>query len=317
MTVERLAPTPVYRFYRGGALLGRLRGKGEEDGDFPEDWVGSVTPAYNPGRDEPEAGLSRLTDGRLLRDAIEADPEGWLGRDHVARYGTTTGLLVKLLDAAERLPVHAHPDRAFARAHFDSPFGKTEAWIVLATRERASQVWIGLREPVGRHEYRSWIENQEVDRLLASLNRVSVQAGDVVYVPAGVPHAIGAGILIAELQEPSDFSFICEWRGFPIEPRDSHRGLGWDRALDALDLGAHSPILELPDEARRFFWANGVEEAAGRFAVLLVLEGEGTIDGERARRGDAFVHPAAAGEVRTEGDLRVLSCLGPDPDAAA
>ena len=53
----------------------------------------------------------------------------------MARFGTSTGLLVKLLDAAERLPVHAHPDRAFAREAFDSPFGKTEAWIVLDTRE--------------------------------------------------------------------------------------------------------------------------------------------------------------------------------------
>src|SRR5919204_6528349 len=148
MTVrwERLPPNRVYRFYRGGALLDGFRGGGGGgDGDLPEDWIGSVTAALNPGRDEPDAGLSRLEDGRLLRDAVAADPEGWLGRAHLERLGPTTGLLVKLLDAAERLPVHYHPDRAFARARLGSKFGKTEAWIVLATRESAAEVWVGLR----------------------------------------------------------------------------------------------------------------------------------------------------------------------------
>ncbi len=108
-----------------------------------------MTPANNPGRDDPDEGLSRLADGRLLRDAIAADPNAWLGEEHLARFGTSTGLLVKLLDAAERLPVHAHPDRAFAREAFDSPFGKTEAWIVLDTRDGEADVWVGLAEPVG------------------------------------------------------------------------------------------------------------------------------------------------------------------------
>src|SRR5687767_7329465 len=99
MRAERLLPTRVYRLYRGGALLGRRRGESGEDGSFPEDWIGSVTPARNPGRDDPEEGLSRLADGRVLRDAVEADPIAWLGEEHVARFGTSTGLLVKLLDA--------------------------------------------------------------------------------------------------------------------------------------------------------------------------------------------------------------------------
>ena len=161
MHAERLLPTRVYRFYRGGALLGRLRGEPEEDGFFPEDWVGSVTPASNPGRDDPDEGLSRLADGRLLRDAIAADPIAWLGEEHVARFGTSTGLLVKLLDAAERLPVHAHPDRAFAREFFDSPFGKTEAWIVLDTRNGEADVWVGLREAVSTERYLKWIDDQD------------------------------------------------------------------------------------------------------------------------------------------------------------
>lgn len=310
---ERLLPARVSRFYRGGALLGRFRGEPEEDGSFPEDWIGSVTAAVNPGRDEPEAGLSRLADGRLLREAIQDDPDGWLGGEHVERFGTTTGLLVKLLDAAERLPVHAHPDRVFAQARLGSQFGKTEAWVLLATREGSGEVWVGQREPVDRATYAGWLERQDVEALLGSLNRLEVRAGDVVYVPAGVPHAIGAGILIAELQEPTDYSILCEWQGFPIRPEDSHLGLGWETALGALDLGAHDPVLRLPPEARSFFWADDVAEPAGRFAVLLVIDGAGSIDGVQAGPGDAFAVPAATQELSVDGALRVLRCLAPDP----
>ena len=71
---EPLTSSRVYRFYRGGALIGRLRGELEEDGETPEDWIGSVTPAHNPGRDDPLEGLTRLADGRLLRDVVAADP---------------------------------------------------------------------------------------------------------------------------------------------------------------------------------------------------------------------------------------------------
>jgi mannose-6-phosphate isomerase len=314
MRAELLQPTRVHRFYRGGALLARLRGDAEEDGFFPEDWAGSVTEARNPDRDDAGEGLSRLADGRVLRDAVEADPIGWLGKAHVDRFGASTGILVKLLDAAERLPVHAHPDRAFARESLSSPFGKTEAWIVLDTRGDDAEVWVGLRERVDPEHYLGWIADQDVDRLVSSLNRISVRAGDVFYVPGGVPHAIGAGVLIAELQEPTDFSFLCEWQGFPIRPEDSHLGLGWGVAAGALDLEAHEPVRDLPSEARSFFWADRQLDAAGRFTVLVVIEGEGRVDGAFAQPGTAFAVPAAVERLRVEGNLQVLRCFGPDPD---
>ena len=316
MNAERLAPTRVHRFYRGGALLGALRGEPAEDGFFPEDWVGSVTSAHNPGRHDPEEGLSRLLDGRLLRDVVSDDPLVWLGDAHVARFGKSIGLLVKLLDAGERLPVHAHPDREFARRALDSPFGKTEAWFVLCTRGDEAEVWIGLRESVERGRYLEWIDSQDVDSLLGSLNRISVRPGDVVYVPAGVPHALGAGVLIAEVQEPTDFSLLCEWSGFPIASEDSHLGLGWDAAVDALDLRAHEPVRSLPPESSAFFAVDDRAEASGRFAILLIIAGAGRLDGAEAGPGDAFAVPAVAEELRVEGDLRVLRFLAPDPAGA-
>jgi mannose-6-phosphate isomerase len=306
---EPLSQTRVYRFYRGGALLERFRGGAGEDGDHPEDWIGSVTEARNPGRDEPQAGLSRLHDGRLLRDAIQADPHGWLG-GRPADGGT--GLLVKLLDAAERLPVHAHPGRAFARRVLGSEFGKTEAWIIIATRGEQSEIWIGQREDVDRATYRRWIEGQDTAALLGSLHHVPVRAGDVIYVPAGVPHAIGAGVLMIELQEPTDFSIVSEWSGFPIDPADSHLGLGWDVAIEALDLRAHEPVRGLPDAAREFFWADERPEPTGRFAVWIVLDGSGKVAGMPTVAGDCFAVPAALDAVDVSGDLRILRCLGPE-----
>jgi mannose-6-phosphate isomerase len=301
MAVERVAPTRVHRFYRGGALIDRLRGEDGRDTEFPEDWVGSVVTANNPGRDD---GLSRLDDGRLVRDAVAADPAHW----------GTPDVLVKLLDSAERLPVHTHPDRAFARAHLGSPYGKTEAWFVVATRGTEAEIWLGLRESIEPARYRAWIDGQDVDALLGSLHHLTVRAGDVVYVPAGVPHAIGAGALILEVQEPTDYSILCEWSGFPVDAEKAHLGIGWDLALQALRLDAYAPSLGLPPEAAEFFHVDDQAEPAGRFAVLVVLEGEGEIDGRPARPGDAFVIPARAESFAVAGDLRVVRCSGGSSD---
>jgi len=261
MRPERLRPNRVYRFYRGGALIDRLRGEPEQDTEYPEDWLGSVVAANNPGRDEPFAGLSRLESGPFLRDAIRKQPALW----------GTPNLLVKLLDPVERLPVHAHPDRDFALRELGSDYGKTEAWIVVATRAAQAEVWLGLRESVSREQYREWIDDQNTDALLESLNSVSVRAGDVIFVPAGLPPAVGAGALLVEVKEPSDFSIICEWQGFPIAPENAHLGLGWDRALDALILDAWEPTLGMREN--EFFSVDDRPEPAGRFGVLLVLDG--------------------------------------------
>lgn len=300
MRPERVRPTRVHRFYRGGALIDRLRGEPGLDGEYPEDWLGSVVAANNPGRDEPFAGLSRLESGPFLRDEIGKHPELW----------GTPNLLVKLLDPVERLPVHAHPDRDFALRELGSDYGKTEAWIVLSTRAAQAEVWLGLRESVSREQYREWIDEQNTEALLESLNSLTIRTGDVIFVPAGVPHAIGAGALLVELQEPSDFSIICEWRGFPIEPENAHLGLGWDRTLAALNLDAYEPKLGMPEN--EFFSVDDRAEPAGRFGVLLVLEGEGELAGERVRAGDAFVLPAACESFETRGTFTVIRCLGGD-----
>ena len=119
------------QFYRGGRAIAELRGLDSQD-DSTEDWVASTTVRYGMDVD----GLSRLPDGRYLRDAVEADPEAWLGPRHRAYFGSSPTLLVKLLDAGERLPVHVHPPRSFAYRHLGSRHGEAEAWVVLGASGR-------------------------------------------------------------------------------------------------------------------------------------------------------------------------------------
>ena len=78
-------------------------------------------------------------------------------------------------------------------------------------------------------------------------------------------------------------------------------------------MSRHEPVRRLPEEAHQFFWADDVPEPAGRFAVLLVLAGEGALDGAPAHAGDAFAVPASARSFDADGDLRMLRCLAPDP----
>jgi mannose-6-phosphate isomerase len=328
-----LPPNGVARFYRGGPAIAALRG-GEPAGErVPEEWIGSVTEAFG----EPGVGLSRLPGGALLRDAIAADPEAWLGAEHTARLGADPALLVKLLDAGERLPVHAHPDGPFAREHLGTRFGKTEAWIVVGGE---GDVGLGWREDVEEAVLRDWVARQDVEAMLAALHRVPVRVGDALFVPAGTAHAIGEGLLIAELQEPSDMSVMLEWEGHGIAGEaEATLGLGWGTALASVSRRAGDPgalagpprdgavSRALPEAADPFFAADWLDPAAGAvelapgFAVLVVLEGAGILESEDApvelSGGDALLVPFAAGVTRLTGDARALRCRPPDPDAPA
>jgi mannose-6-phosphate isomerase len=326
----KLPPNGVPRFYRGGPAIAELRGFDPRGENVPEEWIGSTTTVFG----ETELGLGRLSDGTLLRDAIARDPVLWLGADHAERFGADPALLVKLLDAGERLPVHVHPDGPFAREHLGTRFGKTEAWIVIAARPGA-QVHVGLRDDVSQDTVRAWVREQDHEAMLAALHPVDVAAGDAVFVPAGVAHAIGEGLLIVELQEPSDMSVLLEWDGFGIEDEDEATlGLGWELALACVERRARDAaalrgprrdgaVAELlPPAAHSFFSAQRITPAGDAvqlpagFAVIVVLEGAGSIAGLAASRGDAVLVPHAAGPVTAEGELVAIACRPPDSERA-
>jgi mannose-6-phosphate isomerase len=303
----RLPPNRLHRFYRGGARIAAFHGLAEdEDERAPEEWVGSTTTAWGEG----DVGLSHLDDGRTLREAIDAEPEAFLGP-----HRSEPGILVKLLDAGERLPVHLHPDDGFARRELGLPCGKTEAWLILD----GGEVHVGWREPIDRGQLAEWVERQNSDAMLAALNPIEVAPGDSVFVPAGVVHAIGTGIFMVEVQQPSDLSILLEWEDFAIDGRvNGHLGLGFERALAAAsleptDVGTlHGR--ELPPEAGSFFRAERVrrgDELEPAFSVLVVVRGQGSIDELAIRRGDTVLVPYAAGACRVEGDVEAIRCLAP------
>jgi mannose-6-phosphate isomerase len=328
-----LGPNRFPHFYRGGRGIERLRGLPPDPTDLPEDWVASTTTRYGHTRQ----GLSILPDGRLLRDVMAADPTAWLGTDHVAAFGVELNLLVKLLDTGQRLMVHVHPDNVFADRHLGCRHGKTEAWIVVAVDGVQSMVYLGFREDVDAGTVRRWVDGQDVDAMLGALNNIPVAAGDAILVPAGLPHAIGAGALIVELQEPTDLSILLEWRGFDIDgPADGHLGLGYDLALRCLDrsgwtaerqsrlrgpaYGAATRTSLLPAAADPFFRAervHGGARLASSVAVLVVTDGAGLLrfcDGElHLSRGQTAIVPYAAGPTSIDGDITVIRCLPPDP----
>jgi mannose-6-phosphate isomerase len=313
-----LPPNSVPRFYRGGAAIAALRGIELAAERAPEEWVGSTTTVFG----EQELGLSRLADGRLLRDAMAADPVGFLGPDRPAGRDADSGLLVKLLDAGERLPVHVHPDGDFAREQLGSAYGKTEAWIVIATEGPGATMHVGFREEVSAETLERWVRDQDTEAMLEALNLVEVREGDVLFVPARTAHAIGAGVLLVELQEPSDFSILLEWRGFASGEDEASLGLGWDVALRCVDRSATDADRlhgrQLPAEADRFFRAERVEASPSAeldrgFAILIFTEGAAELhceDGEplRVGRGDAVLVPWSAGACRLEGEAAAVAC---------
>ncbi|CAK7241280.1 MAG: hypothetical protein STHCBS139747_002740 [Sporothrix thermara] len=235
------ANQPPARFYKGGRQISTFRGDAIPFQDpcfVPEDWVGSTTSCTG----SHPLGLTRLPDGTLLADAVRQDPEYWLGADHVRAFGVDTKLLVKLLDAGQRLPVHAHPHDGWVSQHLPTQaHGKAEAWYILTPGE----VYLGLQDDVDAATTLKQLTLEQhihgPDGLLGRLHRLDVKPGDAVYVPPGWLHAVGQGVLLVEVQEPADLSILLEWAGFDLDGmRDGHLGLGWDTALTAVDCCGHS-----------------------------------------------------------------------------
>ena len=239
---------------------------------------------------------------------------------------------MKLLDPDQRLPVHYHPNRKFAKQHLALDHGKTEAWIILESPEGA-EVGLGFSKELTKPEVRTMVDARDSVGLLASLQKFKVKPGDTVFVPAGVPHAIGAGIFVLELQEPTDLSALLEWNDFAVDGvKDGHLGLGFDTVLDAL---RYTPIEK--DEANKLVFADRLftntdasvftdvanpyfraDYLTGKssaipagFSIFLTLDGNGRISFDNAtameiEKGDAVLIPHSAGGWKLDGATGVV-----------
>ncbi len=326
-------------FYRGGDRIGSLR-SGPGGPQRPEEWIGSTTTRFG----QASQGLSLLPDGTYLRDAVIADPAAWLGPAHVARYGTDVEVLVKFLDLGQRLPVHLHPNREFARRHLGLAHGKTEAWYVVDAPPGA-RVGVGFAEAMPLAEVAAMVAAHDSAGFLASLRTREVRPGDAMLVPAGLPHTVQEGVFVLELQEPTDLSILLEWQDFAVDgDRDGHLGLGFDVALQAVDTSAITDAdldrlvvrredidragltSALPPEADAYFRAQHIDTSdrpvavdAG-FSVIVVLDGAGTITSGHGThpvaKGDVLLMPYASGDWTADGALVAVACRPPAPDAA-
>lgn len=338
----RLDHARAWRTYRGGKLLDTWNGVPHAgDTNFPEEWIASLVTARNPGREQyPDEGLSRLADlpgTPFLRDWIDEQGPRAVGADHWARYGASLGVLVKLIDAGERLTVQVHPDRNAAETLFHSRYGKTECWYVLGGRTVDGEepcIYIGFRPGVTRSQWKELFLEQNCPGMLACLHKIPVHAGDVILIQGGVPHAIGAGCFLTEIQEPTDYTIRVERTtpsGLHIADSACHQGLGFERMFDCFHYEPvtgeearrrwflhHDPVplpgggqhRTLVDESDTPYFA--MEELTltaqtelppeKGFGILVAVEGEGAFlasDGSRmpVRRGEQFFLPAGAGSL--------------------
>ena len=351
----KASETRVWRTYQGGRLLDRWHGHPQGFCSFPEDWAASTTQAINAGREDLIEGLSRvlnLPGEPYLRDVMKAEPEALLGEKHVAAIGPEPGYLVKLIDADERLGIQVHPDRQYAAAHLNSRYGKTESWYILGNNGAADEavIYMGFRPGITREKWKRLFEEQDVPGMLDAMHRIPVRPGDAFIVGGGVPHAIGAGCFLAELQEPTDYTMRPERitpGGLRLTDRQCHYGLGFDLMLDCF----HYEGVSLEEALRRWksepitlsgsdrgcvrslidrrqtgmftmlhISAEGELELPERdcMSILLCLSGEGNVRaGDYAqplRRGEVILTTASCGKLTIEPDsgaMEVLCCLPP------
>lgn len=246
----------VWRTYPGGKKLDILEGKSSpEDAHFPEDWIGSTTQAVNKGREHlTEEGLSQVTidsETLTLKALFEKDPKVLLGEDHIAKYGANTQFLLKFLDSAIRLHIQCHPTIPFAQKYLNSNNGKTEAYVILGIRDEVKEpyIYMGFQHPPELSAFKRMIEEQDTDKILACFDKIPIKPGDVFMVPGGMPHAIGEGVFMIEIMEPTDLAVRIEFeRGgyvLPEEARFMSRGI--DFALSMFNYSA-TPIEVVKDQ---------------------------------------------------------------------
>lgn len=329
----------VFRVYLGGELYREFLGDADGDGFYPEEWIASSVRAINPGHTDPLEGISLTQEDSIPFDRLLREH-----RKEMLGSRQDLAVLVKFLDSAIRLPMQVHPTREFSRQHFGSPYGKAEAWLILATRPGAC-IYFGFREQTSPEEFARAVEANRTDpeSQTGLVNRIEVAPGDVFFVPAGVIHAIGPGCMLLEAQEPTDFTIQPEYHcgDYALNAQEMYLGLDEKTALSCfdhslygqkvLDMGKKTPRLlsqtpgleihELigPQDTpcftmTRYTCKDGSAPLTQRAAVYIVTGGTGELVGEHYSRalktGDYFFLPYEAKDYAVRGNVCFVCCAG-------
>ena len=347
----KFLPNRVWRVYLGGSGIDRMRGDFPgNDGHFPEDWIASTSPANNPQYDEADQGLSRvdLPEGaELFRDYLARDPEVTLGPDHFRKFGANAALLMKILDAAEQLPIQCHPTVPDARRYFNSNFGKTEAWYIIGGREiggRKPYLLAGFNDKLDEEVFKKEARTGVFDTGAEMMHELSVAPGDCLLIRGGFPHAIGSGVTLIEVMEPSDLVIQPELCCGEQKLSDAERWSGADPE-DALNCFEYRPVSEtevrreniiepefideslqivLPRRLAKYFEVQKLvcrkqytlKNREKRHRAGVVVAGKFELTDHRGclqlNPGDAFFLPYALTECTFTGDGEIVFALPPD-----
>lgn len=167
--------------------------------------------------------------GKSLDELIKSYPEEILGTAVFEKFGTEFPLLFKFIDAREDLSIQLHPNDALAKERHNS-FGKTEMWYVMHAEPEARLI-VGFKKDSSPEEFLHHIKNKTLTTIL---NEIPVQAGDVFFLETGIIHAIGSGVLLAEIQQTSDITYrVYDWDR--VDANGKGRELHLDMALDAMN----------------------------------------------------------------------------------
>lgn len=316
MLPVKLIP-PVKDYIWGGT---KLKEEYSIRTDLPKAAEAWVLSCHKDGQSVISGGVY---DGRTLESVIEEEGRGILG-DNAARFDYFP-VLIKLIDAKDNLSVQVHPDNAYARIH-EGEYGKTEAWYILDCEEGASLIY-GFQKTISREELRERIEN---NTLLEVVNRVPVHRGDLFFIDSGTLHAIGKGILLAEVQQNSNTTYrVYDYGRLGADGKP--RALHIDKALDVTRCAPpehrvgpegrperHDGYVSTLQASCEFFTfrtldvdgAADFEADKSSFVSLVILDGTGTLrfgGGEMdLRKGESVFIPAGMGPYTIAGQMKLL-----------
>ena len=258
--------------------------------------------------------------GKSLMDAINEFPNEILGTLVYKRFGTEFPLLFKYLDAREDLSVQVHPNDALAKKRHNS-FGKTEMWYIMQA-DSDSRILVGFKEKSNAQQYLGSLESKT---LLSLLDDIKVKEGDVFFLETGTVHAIGAGLVVAEIQQTSDITY----RLYDFDRVDANgktRELHVDLALEAINydvINTKREFLKISNQSNivvdcPYFTTNFIpldgkiyfSKADTSFTVYMCIEGNFEIMFEETKykyiKGDTVLIPAAMNTFSMTGKASIL-----------
>ena len=258
--------------------------------------------------------------GKNINEIIDLYPEEILGKSVITRFGKQFPLLFKFIDAKEDLSIQLHPNDALAKERHNS-FGKTEMWYVMQADESARLV-VGFKNDSNQQEYLAHLENKN---LIDLLNEYPVSKGDVFFLETGTIHAIGAGVVVAEIQQTSDVTYrIYDWDR--VDANGNGRELHTELALDAINYQTTTSKIDYKEVANKstavvdcpYFVTNIIalqetfiwKRTKQAFTVFMCTNGqfEMIVNGEilRYRMGDTILIPACMENLTLRGKATLL-----------